>query len=392
MEYNENPFLNFGPTEEDRLAAKKLAYMRAGLGVLAANKPGPYQQNTLGLLAQGGIHGLDSYGSELQRAGDERGKKAMLGMKAAEFHRNMEQQQNVRAFGASLPPDQQQAFMANPQEFMKAYYREKLDTKPQIIPANAAVLPRGATEPTFTNTKASGPQSDLGKLAADFQAGHITKEQFDEKYKKLTAPSQPLVTVDNRQENEFNKKVGAQMGEQYSELLRADMNAPATIGKYNRLGSLLSSVNTGKFKGTTTELKAAAKSLGIDLTAMGVSDDLGPAQAARALSNQLALELRNPAGGAGMPGALSDRDREFLVQSIPSLENDPAAVGKMIEYRVKLAEREQQVAKMARAYRKKNGKFDEGFFDELQEWSAKNPLFKGAAPTPAASGWSIKPK
>jgi hypothetical protein len=115
---------------------------------------------------------------------------------------------------------------------------------------------------------------------------------------------------------------------------------------------------------------------------MGIADDVAPAQAARSLTNQLALEMRNPAGGAGMPGALSDKDREFLMQSIPGLENDPAAIGTMIDYRVRLAKREQQVAKMARAYRKKNGKFDEGFFDELQEWSEKNPLFSEARNTP----------
>jgi hypothetical protein len=201
----------------------------------------------------------------------------------------------------------------------------------------------------------------------------------------------PLVSIGGeQQESAFQKRLGQEMGDQYANLLKADMNAPATIGKYQRLGSLLSSVNTGKFKGATTDLKAAAKSLGIDLNAIGVADDVAPAQAARALSNQIALELRNPAGGAGMPGALSDKDREFLIQSIPGLENDPQAVGKMIEYRVKLAQREQEVAKKARAYRKKNGKFDEGFYDELAEWSNKNPLFpdaKQSSPVaPAASG------
>ena len=233
-----------------------------------------------------------------------------------------------------------------------------------------------------------GPQSDLGKLSADLKAGLITPEQFQEKYKKLTAPSQPLVQVTNPQETAFDKKVGAELGEQYAGLMRADMNAPSTVAKYERLGGLLGQVNTGKFKGATTDIKATAKSLGIDLTSLGVTDDVAPAQAARALSNQIALELRNPAGGAGMPGALSDKDREFLLQSIPGLENDPQAVSKMIEYRVKLAKREQEVAKKARAYRKKNGKFDEGFFDELAEWSAKNPLFpeadKPAAPTAGA--------
>jgi hypothetical protein len=58
---------------------------------------------------------------------------------------------------------------------------------------------------------------------------------------------------------------------------------------------------------------------------------------------------------------------------------------------VELAKREQQVAKMARAYRKKNnGTFDEGFYDELAAWSEKNPLFKAAPqqpkPAPAPAG------
>jgi hypothetical protein len=233
-----------------------------------------------------------------------------------------------------------------------------------------------------------GPQSPLGKMAADLKSGLITQEQFDEQFKRMTAPPVPLVQMPGQQqETAFQKRVGTEMGEQYSTLLKADMNAPATIGKYQRLGSLLGQVQTGKFKGATTDIKAAAKSLGIDLSALGVADDVAPAQAARALSNQIALELRNPAGGAGMPGALSDKDREFLIQSIPGLENDPSAVGKMIDYRVKLAQREQEVARKARAYRKKNGKFDEGFYDELQEWSAKNPLFpeiKNEAPKPVA--------
>jgi hypothetical protein len=199
----------------------------------------------------------------------------------------------------------------------------------------------------------------------------------------VAIPRTPLVTIGGeQQESAFQKEVGKTFGEQYSGLMKADMNAPATVGKYQRLGNLLGQVNTGKFKGTTTDLKAAAKSLGIDLAALGVADDVAPAQAARALANQIALELRNPAGGAGMPGAMSDKDREFLIQSIPSLENDPGAIGKMIEYRVKLAQREQQVAKKAREYRKRTGKFDEGFYDELQEWSNKNPLFPDQASTP----------
>jgi hypothetical protein len=263
-------------------------------------------------------------------------------------------------------------------------------------PGTAFIRP-GETEPFYTvpfaprpEAATPGPESPLGKLAFDLKNGLITQQQHDELFKKMSAPPTPLVTIGGeQQETAFQKRLGQEMGDQYANLLKADMNAPATIGKYERLSGLLSSVNTGKFKGATTDLKAAAKSLGIDLNALGVADDVAPAQAARALANQIALELRNPAGGAGMPGAMSDKDREFLIASIPGLENDPAAIGKMIEYRVKLAKREQEVAKKARAYRKKNGRFDEGFYDELQEWSEKNPLFpaaKSPAPAPASEG------
>lgn len=192
-------------------------------------------------------------------------------------------------------------------------------------------------------------------------------------------------------ESKFNEKVGAEFGDIYAGLIRADLSAPQTIAKYDRLGSLLANVNTGKYKGTTASIKAAAKSLGFDLDALGVGDDLAPTQAALALSNQLALELRNPAGGAGMPGALSDKDREFLVQSVPGIENDPSAIPLMIDYRKKLAQREQQVAKRARAYKKRVGILDDGFFDELADWSERNPLFpQGGRPSQQGGGGDFR--
>lgn len=326
--------------------------MQTGLGLLSASGPSrapvPFGQ----ALGQAGMQGMQAFQQAKQAQLQEAFRQAQM--------KKMEEQMALERLKALQPKT------------------HSLSPGGMLVGPDGKVIVQAPFKPEPT----PGPQSDLGRLAADLKAGLITQAQYDEKYKRLTAPSQPLVTVDNRQESEFNKKVGAEMGEQYAGLLKADMNAPATIAKYQRLGQLLSSVNTGKFKGTTVELKAAAKSFGVDLGAMGIADDVAPAQAARALSNQLALELRNPAGGAGMPGALSDKDREFLVQSIPSLENDPRAIEKMIEYRVKLAKREQQVARMARAYRKKHGKFDEGFFDEIAEFSANNPLFKGEPDKP----------
>jgi hypothetical protein len=184
----------------------------------------------------------------------------------------------------------------------------------------------------------------------------------------------PLVSVGV---NAYDKKEGSNLADQMDTIQKAGFAATGDIQRYDRLGALLGQVSTGKFKGTTLELKAAAKGLGFDLSSFGIADDVAPAQAARALSRALALELRNPAGGAGMPGALSDSDRQFLESMVPGVESDPGAWPQMIEAYKQLKRREMQVAKLAREYAKRNkGNLDYGFLDELQTFSEQNPLFQ----------------
>jgi hypothetical protein len=359
--------------------------MQMGMGLLAAGGPSRTPVSFGQSLGQAGMQGMQAFQQanvanrqaqlaqlqmdEAMRAGDERKRKDAA----------------VEQFKQQFPHLAQMADVDLRAAVSRAFPEQK---KPQYMEVSGNLVRTDTETPTVALTLPGQvkPQSDLGKLESDYKSGLVTPEDYKAKKAKLTAPPSPLVTVDNRQEGEFGKIVGRELGEQYGAILKADMNAPTSIAKYQRLGNLLSNVNTGKFKGTITDMKAAAKSLGFDLTSLGISDDVAPAQAARALSNQIALELRNPAGGAGMPGALSDKDREFLIQSIPGLENDPGAVGKMVEYRVKLEQRAQKVARMARDYRRKNGKFDEGFYDELAQWSEKNPLFANEAPAAPKPG------
>ena len=200
---------------------------------------------------------------------------------------------------------------------------------------------------------------------------------------QIRAAGRPKVTVDTRQESEFNKALGKQQGGDYADLMKSDAMASGTINKLSRLENLLAkSGQTGKLTPSIMELKAAGESLGFK-----VDPKLPYQQAAQALSNEIALEMRNPSGGAGMPGALSDRDREFLTNMVPNLAKTPEGNKILIDTRKKLAQREKEVAKLARDYRKQTGKFDEGFYDELSQFSASNPLFQqgdnGGGLTPA---------
>lgn len=179
------------------------------------------------------------------------------------------------------------------------------------------------------------------------------------------------VSVDTKQQDASAKKIGEGMGEQFMEIQRAEFNSRRRVDRVSRLQNLLQDVDTGKLTPIGTQLAGYAKSLGFD-----IDPKLGNKEAAIALENEIALELRNPSGGAGMPGAMSDSDRRFLQNMAAFTDKTPKGRQMMVDTLKKIAERDAQVSKMARDYKKRNGGvFDEGFYDELAVFSAANPLF-----------------
>lgn len=216
--------------------------------------------------------------------------------------------------------------------------------------------------------------------------------QRDPTSNKLTSvlgrePVGTTVNVNSKQETEESKAVGKALGDQYVEIQKAGVNANGKINKLDRLSSLLEGVRTGKLTPRMTDLAAYADSFGIKL-----DPKLDEKQGAQSLIGELVLQARNPSGGAGMPGAMSDADREFLKSINPSLAATQGGNRLIIETLRKLAARDQEVAKMARAYRAKKGTL-EGFSDELATWSEQNPLFgteqaaiEAAAPQITATG------
>lgn len=172
--------------------------------------------------------------------------------------------------------------------------------------------------------------------------------------------------------------VGKFHGEKYGEIQKAGMDAGSSIANLDRLTGLLEGVDTGKLTPVGTEVAAFAEAFG-----MKIDPKLGNKQAADALIKGMALQLRNPSGGAGMPGAMSNDDRKFLSSMTPTLATSPEGRALMIDTAKKMAKRDQQVADLALEYRLKNGQIDDGFFRELRTWSDRNPLFappKAAAP------------
>ncbi len=172
---------------------------------------------------------------------------------------------------------------------------------------------------------------------------------------------------------EIDAKAGA---ERYNELQNASLNAPATIAKYRQLGTLLSQHEGGSLSKMGLNIASLANSMGIK-----IDKNLPNKQAAEALSNELALSMRDPSQGMGMPGAMSDADRDYLVDATPNLSQSLAGRTKLIDMKISVLERSQDVAKMSSKWVKRygglHGRDESGlsFQDHLAEWSDRNRLF-----------------
>jgi len=169
---------------------------------------------------------------------------------------------------------------------------------------------------------------------------------------------------------EQQKDVAKNYATIYNNLQNASMSNPAKISKVQRIGELLAGFEGGKMSKTSMSIAQAANSAGIK-----IDPRLPAKEAAEALSGEVALELRSTANGNGMPGAMSDADREFLKGMTPNLALTSEGRKQIIESKVKVMERENKVAEMARQYRKKYGGLNEDFFTQLQGWSERNPIF-----------------
>jgi hypothetical protein len=239
-------------------------------------------------------------------------------------------------------------------------------------------------KPVNSVAKTGNPFSDL--IVSDGRGGMRPNSPLIGAKSQIARAGASNVSVTTKQEGEESKAVGKFFGENYADVQKAGFTAQSSINRINRLGQLLDGVDTGKFAPLGLEVAKTAQSVGLN-----IDPKLSNKEAAVALSSEIALQLRNPSGGAGMPGAMSDADRNFLAGMVPGIEKTPEGRKQIIETAKKLAQRDIEVARMAREYRQKNGTINEGFYEQLSRFSESKPLFGGkqVGPAPAGGGANI---
>lgn len=224
------------------------------------------------------------------------------------------------------------------------------------------------------------PQQKPWYASTDETGNTVIDPSYMNMRRDIATAGRPNVSVstgmnESERSKSYGKHLGEHFGKEFTGMQQASAKANQEDTKLDRLDQLLDQANTGATAGITQPLKRIGKDLGLDLEQLGISDDVSATEAAEALSNQMALELRNPAGGAGMPGALSDKDREFLVSMVPRLQMTHEGRKQLIETRRRLNRRSMDVANLARQYQQKRGMLDDGFYAELEAYSQQNPLF-----------------
>jgi hypothetical protein len=182
------------------------------------------------------------------------------------------------------------------------------------------------------------------------------------------------------QENAFQQKYGSAGGEAAGKLMYETI--PAAQSRLNQLDALKSGVNaleaagqdTGKLAPLKTKATALMQALNLDPTTLGLPADAGPAQAISAITNKLALDARSTADGAGMPGAMSDSDREFLSQTVPNISDTPTGLKMKVEIAGRVAKRQTEAAAQWNKYPQTQA----GWAQFQQDWIAYNqqhPIF-----------------
>ena len=172
-------------------------------------------------------------------------------------------------------------------------------------------------------------------------------------------------------EKKQTEEIGSAMGKEYADIREKGGGAAAMINALENLKANLEGYETGKLTPLGKEIAAWVAPLGIQ-----IDPNLGKKEAFEAATGQLALQLRSTGEGAGMPGALSDKDREFLVKMAPSLGNTIEGNRLIIDYASRLAKRQKEKAEMASDYVANNprGTFS-GFDSQWRNYVEENPLF-----------------
>jgi hypothetical protein len=207
--------------------------------------------------------------------------------------------------------------------------------------------------------------------------GQGYKGSFVDYQKEMKAAGRTQVNVStgtNKMQEHFAKR--------YDDLQKSGTTARDMMGLLDVAEQALGSgVRTGFAGEEEAQLRRLGVALGVDSPEN--LEKVAGGELLKSVQNRMALLMRNPDGGMGMPGAMSDADRNFLKESQPGLGNTPEGNRLMIEALRRMERRKTEIAQIANEYVQEadpktgepRGQLDAGFDRRVREFAEANPLF-----------------
>lgn len=178
------------------------------------------------------------------------------------------------------------------------------------------------------------------------------------------------------QAKKFNEQLGKAWAEDYSSINAAAKNANNTISTSDEIIKIANNPNV--YFGPGAKYVKGTKKLAQSLGLADFGDSVNQADVMTAYGNRLAMQMRNPDSGFGLTGSTSDRDVQFLLDSVPNLSQTREGAIYLANLSKASAQRDRDLAKLANEYRRKNGVFDSNdfFVSVVEKYDEENPLIK----------------
>jgi hypothetical protein len=188
-----------------------------------------------------------------------------------------------------------------------------------------------------------------------------------------TAPSGQLGVSQSPANQAFDVEMSKDFADRFRAIQAASGNAREMLSMYDLAEQAL---NTGVRTGVGADAELSLRQIGATM-GIGDVDKLAGGELLRAVQNRMALSMRNPDSGMGIPGAVSDRDIKFLKDSQVGIDRSPEGNRQMLEAFRAMEQRKLDVARLANEYVQKNGRLDAGFSDVVRDFAESNPMFSG---------------
>lgn len=185
----------------------------------------------------------------------------------------------------------------------------------------------------------------------------------------------PQTKIDMKAESAEASKIGGYWGDQYTKVQDAGKAANDTLNNYDLIEKgLQTDVTTGALGESELALRKLGAYLGVDTDPTKVAGG----ELIQKVGNKMALLMRNPESGMGMPGSLSDKDLAFLKDSQIGLSTSGPGNKLALEVFRRMEQRKIDMAAAADDWieddKKGNGSM-KGFTKYWRDWSKSRPLF-----------------